>query len=101
MCSRYGSLGPVSHGTSCHDHPQRGLYDLVAGWQEEWIETLGMKRQALHARTFGFVEGEPMFLASLAEDFQSFLVERMGMDAQALEYAERTEPLRSSIRPPS
>ncbi len=59
------------------------------GWREEWIETLGMKRQALHARTFGFVKSEPKFVASLAEDFQSFLVERMGMDAQALEYAKK------------
>ncbi len=60
-----------------------------AGWRQEWIEVLKMKRQALHARTFGFVESGPSFVAPLAEDFLAFLVECLGMDAQALDLAEK------------
>ena len=60
-----------------------------AGWRQEWIEVLEMKRQALHARTFGFVESGPSFVSPLAEDFLAFLVECLGMDAQALDLAEK------------
>jgi 23S rRNA pseudouridine1911/1915/1917 synthase len=59
------------------------------GWRQEWIETLEMKRQALHARTFGFVENGPTFVAPLAEDFIAFLDERLGMDDRALDLAEK------------
>jgi len=60
-----------------------------AGWRKEWIEVLEMERQALHARTFGFVENGPTFVAPLSEDFIAFLDERLGMDDQALNLAEK------------
>ncbi len=47
------------------------------GWREEWLPVLGMRRQALHARTFGFVEDGPGFVAPLPGDFLAFLSERL------------------------
>ena len=42
---------------------------------------LGMRRQALHARTFGFVEDGPAFVAPLPEDFLTFLAESLGLES--------------------
>ena len=49
------------------------------GWQEEWLPLLGMRRQALHARTFGFLDDGPDFVAPLPGDFLTFLTNRMGL----------------------
>ena len=51
------------------------------GWREEWLPVLGMRRQALHARTFGFVEDGPAFVAPLPEDFLTFLAESLGLES--------------------
>ena len=58
------------------------------GWQEEWLPALGMKRQALHARTFGFVDDGPSFLAPLPSDFLRFLTDRLGTDPKCEERFE-------------
>jgi 23S rRNA pseudouridine1911/1915/1917 synthase len=51
------------------------------GWQEEWLPVLGMKRQGLHARTFGFVDEGPDFVAPLPGDFLAFLTDRLGLES--------------------
>ena len=51
------------------------------GWREEWLPVLGMRRQALHARTFGFVDDGPSFVASLPGDFLAFLIDRLGLES--------------------
>ena len=58
------------------------------GWQEEWLPVLGMKRQALHARTFGFVDEGPSFLAPLPNDFLRFLNDRLDTDSKCEERFE-------------
>jgi hypothetical protein len=42
------------------------------------MEKLGMDRQALHARRFGYLDGEENFEAEIPSDFKSFLENRMG-----------------------
>lgn len=60
------------------------------GWREEWLAELGMKRQALHARTFGFVEDGPSFVAPLPSDFLSFLHDRLDVESKCEEeFAEK------------
>ena len=58
------------------------------GWQEEWLPMLGMKRQALHARTFGFVDDGPKYVAPLPEDFLAFLTDRMGVGSKCVDVLE-------------
>ena len=51
------------------------------GWQDEWMQTLGMKRQALHGEWLGFDHaGGESFSAPLAEDMMDFLESNMGLE---------------------
>ena len=59
------------------------------GWQEEWLPALGMNRQALHARTFGFVDDGPGFVAPLPEDFLAFLTGRLGLESNCEDELEK------------
>jgi 23S rRNA pseudouridine1911/1915/1917 synthase len=57
------------------------------GWQPDWLELLGMSRQALHGRSLGFLRDGPVFYADLAPDMCGFLRDRMGLkeeDVQSL-----------------
>jgi 23S rRNA pseudouridine1911/1915/1917 synthase len=47
------------------------------GWKNEWLEDLGMSRQALHGRALGFIDKSEVFYTDLAEDMRSFLSDRM------------------------
>jgi 23S rRNA pseudouridine1911/1915/1917 synthase len=49
------------------------------GWKNEWIEDLGMSRQALHGRSLGFIADDFYYKADLALDMRDFLVEKMGL----------------------
>jgi len=48
------------------------------GWKNEWIEDLGMSRQALHGRSLGFIADDFYYKADLALDMRDFLFEKMG-----------------------
>ena len=51
------------------------------GWQDEWMNLLGMKRQALHGEWLGFDEkGGEGFSSLLAEDMMSFLISNMELE---------------------
>jgi 23S rRNA pseudouridine1911/1915/1917 synthase len=49
------------------------------GWKNEWMEDLGMSRQALHGRSLGFIADDFYYKADLALDMSDFLVEKMGL----------------------
>lgn len=49
------------------------------GWKNEWMEDLGMSRQALHGRSLGFIADDFYYKAYLALDMSDFLVEKMGL----------------------
>ena len=49
------------------------------GWKNEWMEDLGMSRQALHGRSLGFIADDFYYKADLALDMRDFLVEKMGL----------------------
>ena len=49
------------------------------GWKNEWLEDLGMARQALHGRSLGFVNQDQEFFADLADDMIEFLDLKLGM----------------------
>ncbi len=49
------------------------------GWQPDWLDLLGMSRQALHGRSLGFVRGGPVFYADLAADLRTYLKDAMGL----------------------
>jgi len=48
------------------------------GWKNEWMEDLGMSRQALHGRSLGFIANDFYYKADLAVDMRDFLLEKMG-----------------------
>ena len=48
------------------------------GWKNEWVEDLGMSRQALHGRSLGFIADDFCYKADLAVDMRDFLMEIMG-----------------------
>jgi len=47
------------------------------GWKNEWMEDLGMSRQALHGRSLGFIADDFYYKADLALDMRDFLLEKM------------------------
>jgi 23S rRNA pseudouridine1911/1915/1917 synthase len=49
------------------------------GWKNEWMEDLGMSRQALHGRSLGFIADDFYYKADLTLDMRDFLVEKMGL----------------------
>ena len=48
------------------------------GWKNEWMEDLGMSRQALHGRSLGFIANDFYYKADLAVDMRDFLLEKLG-----------------------
>ncbi|OUU24033.1 MAG: hypothetical protein CBC04_09320 [Verrucomicrobia bacterium TMED44] len=55
------------------------------GWKNEWIEDLGMSRQALHGRTLGFIDKSEVFHTDLADDMRSFLFDTMGQHKEVVD----------------
>ena len=54
------------------------------GWRPEWVEELGMSRQALHARFLGFPSEGPSFRAEPAGDMIEFIRTQMGICLEEL-----------------
>jgi 23S rRNA pseudouridine1911/1915/1917 synthase len=48
-----------------------------SGWNSSWMDELGMDRQALHARRFGYLDEGEIFEAEIPSDIMSFLENRM------------------------
>ena len=57
----------------------------TSGWREEWMELLGMQRQALHGRCLLDIDSATEFLSPLPEDFSSFLTASMKLNAEQVE----------------
>ncbi|MDG1138782.1 MAG: RNA pseudouridine synthase [Opitutales bacterium] len=56
------------------------------GWKNEWMESLGMKRQALHGQWLGFEEeGGECFSAIMPDDMISYLQNELEVEGNELE----------------
>lgn len=61
------------------------------GWDSSWLSKLGMERQALHARRFGYFGDELLFEAILPNDFLNFMENKMEFKKEYLsELIERS-----------
>jgi len=54
------------------------------GWQHEWLEDLGMRRQALHGEWLGF-DGGDSFTASLPADMSVYLQDNLNVSESELD----------------
>ena len=72
------SIGYPLVGEKLYGHDESYYLDFCeSGWNPLWMEKLGMDRQALHARRFGYLDGKEKFEAELPLDIKSFLESRM------------------------
>ena len=55
-----------------------------SGWNQSWMDELGMDRQALHARRFGYLDGGEIFEAETPSDIMSFLVNRLNFQSDEM-----------------
>jgi hypothetical protein len=55
-----------------------------SGWNPSWMDKLGMDRQALHARRFGYLDGGEIFEAETPSDIMSFLVNRLNFQSDEM-----------------
>jgi hypothetical protein len=55
-----------------------------AGWNQSWMDDLGMDRQALHARRFGYLDAGEVFEAETPSDIMSFLVNRLNFQSDEM-----------------
>jgi len=56
-----------------------------SGWKEEWLDLLGMCRQALHGRYLKDTDKGDCFSAPLPEDFETFLRSRMKLSFKEIQ----------------
>ncbi len=54
------------------------------GWRDEWIDIIGMYRQALHGRCLIDTNSDQEFLAPLPNDFMDFLISRMNLNSEEI-----------------
>ena len=72
------SIGYPLVGEKLYGHDESYYLNFCeSGWNPLWMEKLGMDRQALHARRFGYLDGEEKFEAEIPSDIKSFLENRM------------------------
>lgn len=72
------SIGFPLVGEKLYGHDESYYLNFCeSGWNPSWMDKLGMDRQALHARRFGYLDGEEKFEAEIPSDIKSFLEVRM------------------------
>ena len=72
------SIGYPLVGEKLYGHDESYYLNFCeSGWNPLWMEKLGMDRQALHARRFGYLDGEEKFEAEIPSDIKSFIEVRM------------------------
>lgn len=79
------SIGLPLVGEKLYGHDESYYLQFCeSGWNSSWIEKLGMDRQALHARRFGFFGEGALFEAEVPEDFLNFLTNEMKVKEEEL-----------------
>lgn len=72
------SIGFPLVGEKLYGHDESYYLNFCeSGWNPLWMDKLGMDRQALHARRFGYLDGGESFEAEIPFDFLSFLEDKM------------------------
>ena len=79
------SIGFPLVGEKLYGHDESYYLNFCeSGWNQSWMDKLGMDRQALHARRFGYLDGEESFEAEIPSDIMSFLVNRMNFQSDEM-----------------
>ena len=79
------SIGFPLVGEKLYGHDESYYLNFCeSGWNQSWMDKLGMDRQALHARRFGYLDGEESFEAEIPSDIISFLVNRMNFQSDEM-----------------
>ena len=72
------SIGLPLVGEKLYGHDESYYLNFCeSGWNPSWMDKLGMDRQALHARRFGYLNEEESFEAKIPPDIMFFLENRM------------------------
>lgn len=79
------SLGFPLVGEKLYGHDESYYLNFCeSGWNPCWMNKLGMDRQALHARRFGYLDQSKVFEAEIPYDLMSFLVNRMDFQSDKM-----------------
>lgn len=79
------SIGFPLVGEKLYGHDESYYLNFCeSGWNPSWMDKLGMDRQALHARRFGYLNEGPIFEADIAPDFMRFLIEKLNFKSDQM-----------------
>jgi 23S rRNA pseudouridine1911/1915/1917 synthase len=80
------SIGYPLVGEKLYGHDESYYLNFCeSGWNSSWMDELGMDRQALHARRFGYLDKDEIFEAEIPSDLMSFLENRMNFQPNEME----------------
>ena len=80
------SIGFPLVGEKLYGHDESYYLNFCeSGWNPLWMDELGMDRQALHARRFGYLDKDEIFEAEIPSDLMSFLENRMNFQPNEME----------------
>lgn len=80
------SIGFPLVGEKLYGHDESYYLNFCeSGWNSSWMDELGMDRQALHARRFGYLDKDEIFEAEFPSDLMSFLENRMNFQPNEME----------------
>ena len=80
------SIGFPLVGEKLYGHDESYYLNFCeSGWNSSWMDELGMDRQALHARRFGYLDKDEIFEAEIPSDLMSFLENRMNFQPNEME----------------
>jgi len=76
------SIGLPLVGEKLYGHDESYYLNFCeSGWNPSWMDKLGMDRQALHARRFGYLARDENYEAAIPSDILSFLTNRMNFQS--------------------
>ena len=79
------SIGFPLVGEKLYGHDESYYLNFCeSGWNPSWMDKLGMDRQALHARRFGYLDEGEVFEAGIPSDLMSFLENRMDFQSDKM-----------------
>ena len=79
------SIGFPLVGEKLYGHDESYYLNFCeSGWNPSWMDKLGMDRQALHARRFGYLYEDQVFEAGIPSDLISFLENRMDFQSDKM-----------------
>ena len=80
------SIGYPLVGEKLYGHDESYYLNFCeSGWNSSWMVELGMDRQALHARRFGYLDEDEIFEAEIPSDIMSFLENRMNFQPDEMD----------------